>query len=61
MADETPEQISQQAIHQPRLQAFLAGLEPFGHLLEGDLQLIEAFVARFVDARRLAGRPHEHA
>jgi hypothetical protein len=31
------------------------------HLLEGDFQFVEAFVARLVDARRLAGRADEHA
>jgi hypothetical protein len=39
----------------------LAGFEALRHLLEGDFQFVEAFVARLVDARRLAGGADEHA
>ncbi len=61
VAGEIDQQVAQQPVDQPGLQGFLAGLELVSHLLEGDFQLVEAFVARLVDARRLAGGADEQA
>ena len=51
------EQVAEQAVDQPGRDG-AAGLR---HLGERDLELVEGFVARLVDARRLAGRPDEQA
>ncbi len=49
IARDVDQQVAQQAVDLPR-RAFLIG---FGHLREGDLQLVQRIVARFVHPRRL--------
>ncbi len=50
IAGHVDQQIAQQAVDQPRCWHFARG-----HLLEGDLQLVERVMPGLVDARRLAG------
>ena len=61
VAGEVGQQVAQQPVDQPRRRRLLAGRVLAVHLLERDLELVEAVVARLVDARRLAGRADEHA
>ena len=55
------QQVAKQPVDEPGFDDFFSGLVALVHLLEGDLQFVQAVVARFVDARRLAGRTDEHA
>ena len=55
VAGDVDQQVAEQAVDEPRLRR----PRPRGSLLEGDLQLVEAVVARLVDARRLARRADE--
>ena len=57
IAGDIDQNVPEQAIHQPQRR-----LDPgWRHVGKRDLQLIEAVMPRFVDARRLAGRTDEHA
>ena len=59
VAGEVGEQMPEQTIDEPRRHRRLSGLFLAAHLLEGDLELVETVVARFVDSRRLARRADE--
>jgi hypothetical protein len=61
VAGKIDQQITQQPVHQPRCQRFLAGTLFERHLLKRDVQLVEIVVARFIHARRLAGGADELA
>ena len=57
VAGDVHQQVPQEAVDQP-------GPDPLAQALqlgEGDLELVQGFVAGLVDARRLAGRPDETA
>src|SRR5205085_342012 len=53
------EQVAQQSIDEPRRTVPVVGA--LRKLRKRDLELVERIVARFVDARMLAGRPDEQA
>ena len=61
IAGEIGQEMPQQAVDQPRLRRVLASAVLALELLKRDLELVEAIVARFVDARSLAGRSDEQA
>ncbi len=56
VAGDVDQQVAQQAVHDPGL-GFLATVD----LAEGDLQLVQHFIATLVHAGRLAGGPQEEA
>ena len=56
VAGHVDQQMAEDAVDQPG-----RAVAAVGDLLEGDLQLVEAVVPGFVDPRRLARRPDEHA
>ena len=56
VAGQVGQQVAQQPVDEPRQRFVLAELVLARELLERDLELVEAVVARLVDARRLAGR-----
>ena len=58
VAGDVDEQVAEQAVDEPRRRRRFAGA---GSCAEGDLELVEAVVARLVHARRLAGRAEEEA
>ncbi len=61
VAGHVDQDVAQRAVHQPGRQVLaMHGLAP-RDLAERDLQFVELVVARFVDARRLAGRADEQA
>ena len=59
VAGQVGQQVAQQPIRQPGRRLGLAAAVLARQLLERDLQLVQAIVARFVHARRLAGRSDE--
>ena len=61
IARQIDQQITQQSIHQPRLQTFLPGFQMLGHLLKGDLQLVKTFEPGFVHTRCLTGGADEYS
>jgi hypothetical protein len=55
IAGDVDQEVAEEAVHQPRRNRRVAR----GELAEGDLELVEAVVARLVDARGLAGGADE--
>ena len=60
VAGHVDEQVAEEAVDEPG-RAWVAGARVGLELAERELQLVEAVVARLVDARRLARRADEHA
>ncbi len=60
VAGQIGQQMTQQPVDEPRRCGLAARLVLLRQLLERDLELVEAVVARLVDARRLARRADEH-
>ena len=58
VAGHVGQQIAEDAVDQPGRDIARRAV---GHFAEGDFQFVERVVARFVDARRLAGRADEQA
>ena len=71
VAGEVNQKVAQQSIHQPGLVGFFAAFvfcrfqcgisQRHVHLLEGDFELVERVVPRFIHARALRGRTDEGA